>query len=174
MILALLFACHGQNPADAPGPPPVPPPAPAPGPPGVPAGPGTAPPPPPPLQDPIAEPGGVVSAWSSTACHDRQYERRITLNPDFTYVGEDLVSPCPPNARCVWSGIVHFTGTWAQTGATDPVTLTEEKTLDGDKGQPRPTELRWTDDGLLVEPHEAGPCVYAKVVKPEPPPPAAP
>src|SRR5688572_27968113 len=84
----------------APAPPQVRPPRSDPGPAPAPAPPGTAPAP------------DLVGAWSSASCAERGYERRIELRPDGTFSAEDLVSPCPPGARCMWSGIVSCRGRW--------------------------------------------------------------
>ncbi|MCB9796165.1 MAG: hypothetical protein H6741_26000 [Alphaproteobacteria bacterium] len=157
LLLAWSLACRPAAPPEDPLPPPPPPVEP--GPPGDPVGPPTPPPPPPP--EPGLEVVGVTGAYSSASCHDRAYERRITLNENFTYSGQDLVSPCPPDVTCIWSGIVNFSGTWAQEAGD--ILLTEADAPNGDKAMARPKRLTWTD-GLLTEPHPDGDCVYKLVV----------
>ncbi|MBT8099922.1 MAG: hypothetical protein KJO82_09235 [Gammaproteobacteria bacterium] len=53
-----------------------------------------------------------VDAWTSGGCSDRKYRREIRLSSDNTFSATDYVAPCPPDMTCVWSGIVHHSGTW--------------------------------------------------------------
>lgn len=124
-----------QQPARVEGKPPVPPPPKA-----------VAPPPP---------PGPTAVVWTSPSCGERAYERRFTLAPDFRYQGMDLVSPCPPDARCVWSGIVHFSGRWAMEDGD--LVLAETQAEEGPGVQPRPSRLR--GDGTRFY---EGDCAYDK------------
>lgn len=57
----------------------------------------------------------VHGAWASPSCGERTWTRALRLEPDGTWVGRDLVSPCPPDVACVWSGIVERKGTWTQS-----------------------------------------------------------
>ncbi len=52
--------------------------------------------------------------YSSKACHARKYRRDIVLSAGGSFSAQDLISPCPPNARCVWSGIVNSKGRWSE------------------------------------------------------------
>lgn len=149
MLLLLALACQ-PRPAPSVETPPPPPSAPPP------------PAPPPPLP---GEPK-PTSAWSSPSCGERTYERRLWLNPSFTYNTEERVSPCPPDVTCIWSGVVYTQGTWAE--AEGLITFTETQ---GDpKAAPRPAALRWTEDrsGLLEMQGDTG-CLYTPLLAVESP-----
>ena len=103
-----------------------------------------------------------VGDWVAKPCGERDYVRHIRFDGDGerqTYEGQDRVSPCPPEAQCVWSGIVTFNGRW--WGSEDGVGLDELKADPADMGQPRPKALTWKD-GQLME----GDCVYGKPEQP--------
>lgn len=128
---------------------PPPPPVTAPGDPAAPA----------PAQLP-AEPD-LAGSWSSAGCGGRAYERRIELRADGTFSAEDLVSPCPPGARCVWSGVVVRRGTWKMQKAA--IALTAEPVTGPAPGAPFPTELA-IDAGAPVEMGSAGArCAYQRL-----------
>lgn len=55
----------------------------------------------------------VPSAWSSPTCGARSWERRLELQPGGALHVQDRVSPCPPQAVCVWAGVVERRGAWA-------------------------------------------------------------
>jgi hypothetical protein len=149
LLLTLLLACAGTHE------PPVTDPV-APPPPEVPA-------PPPPE---TGETGTrFVATWTSAECGERTYERRITLNPDFSFVGEDLVSPCPPDAACIWSGIVTWSGSWAMEGPA--LKLTETSAIPDDQGMDRPTELKHNRGGQLTEQSGELTCPYSVVTPAE-------
>ena len=105
---------------------------------------------------------GLVSftgTWSSSECGARSYPREVTLVAGGTYNGRDLVSPCPPNARCVWSGVVTFGGTWRQDGAV--VGLSEERVDQGQLAKARPSELHFDPiTTRLYEQDGQGRCYY--------------
>jgi hypothetical protein len=133
--LSTFVACTVRQqpppPPDATPPPPPPGPAnPGPFPPGPPAPPATTPPP--------AGGDALGGTWRSMACSARKYERRITFGADGTFTADDLVSPCPPNVACIWSGIVNRKGTYARSG--DTVTLTVPGPADT-RAQPLPASL---------------------------------
>lgn len=68
-------------------------------------------------QDPapaLAE--AVVGTWENSSCGDREYLRRIVFSKNGTFAAVDAVSPCPPGAMCVWSGIINWHGTYAIQG----------------------------------------------------------
>lgn len=138
MLIALL-AC-GPKTDPAPAPEPVPEPAPQPAP------------------EPDPEPtGSLTGDWSSPSCGERTYPRELKLSEDGTWTARDLVSPCPPDVQCVWSGIVESHGTWTADG--DAVTLTEETT--DERARPRPTRLEPAEGGAMsVEPD--GSCLYTR------------
>lgn len=132
--------------------------------PGVDAAPGVeaAPPPPEVVPDTPDAPHPVVATWTSEPCGDRGYVRELTFSPNFRYAGRDLVAPCPPEATCIWDGIVEFGGTWSDDGPM--LVLTEDEVLDDGKGAARPSTLRRTQSGHLTESVGDGEaCGYAKV-----------
>lgn len=105
----------------------------------------------------------LVGTWLSTSCGERAYPRLITFEADGSFAAEDRVSPCPPGARCVWSGIVHRTGTYTVEGET--VRLQTEPSQQQKPGVAFPERLRLVPGPVerLVE--EAGTdadCVYSK------------
>jgi hypothetical protein len=53
-----------------------------------------------------------VGRWENSSCGDRQFLRRINFTDDGKFVAVDEVAPCPPKVVCVWSGIVHWRGSW--------------------------------------------------------------
>ncbi|MCK6520905.1 hypothetical protein L6R49_05615 [Myxococcota bacterium] len=143
-----VIACRGSAP-DSPPPPP--------GPPGEVLSATTPPPPPPMPGEHVA--GASFITWTSASCGERSYPRSVTLNPDFSYTTEELVSPCPPDAKCVWSGIVNTQGTWKEEA--DRVTFAE--TQGGGQGMPRPTELVWEGGRTsLVEVQGETRCAYVQ------------
>lgn len=56
---------------------------------------------------------GLIGTWVSPSCGDRTYARRIQFDAGHSFRAQDLVSPCPEDVVCVWSGIVHTNGTYA-------------------------------------------------------------
>lgn len=110
----------------------------------------------------VPPPTSIVGTWTSASCGERSYARELVFVEGGSYVRLDLVSPCPPNTLCVWSGIVHFTGGWRLEG--DKVRLIEE-VLVGSGGPAgfvsRPEEL--VVDGETLTAHVAGEdCVYTR------------
>ena len=101
-----------------------------------------------------------MGSWSSAGCGERSYVRELTLAVDGTFVGRELVSPCPPGAHCIWSGIVDTSGTWSRQG--EVVSLA----FKGVEDSPGPTlafpeQLTYTD-GHLVEAGEGEGCTYQR------------
>lgn len=60
----------------------------------------------------------LTGSWSTADGAKGAIERQLTLHADGQFVAADLVSPCPPDVQCVWSGIVDNAGAWAKRGAT--------------------------------------------------------
>jgi len=54
----------------------------------------------------------VEGTWESLSCGERHYARSITIMKGGGFGMTDLVAPCPAGAKCVWSGIVYYSGTW--------------------------------------------------------------
>lgn len=105
-----------------------------------------------------------VGLWWSEACGARSYPRELELSSDGTFVARDLVSPCPPAANCVWSGIVTWSGTWA--GDEDGISLVVTQADHGPDTAPRPDRLG-DDDGQFIEGSDP-PCTWRRVTSTEP------
>ncbi len=88
-------------------------------------------------------------------CTPRPYVREIVLEPGSRFTARDLVSPCPPNVLCVWSGIVVRTGnaTWHDGALALEVTVR----VDGPPGAPFPDRLVPAGPGTY---HDADGCPY--------------
>lgn len=98
----------------------------------------SAPPP-----SPSARPFTLEATWASASCGPRAYRRSIRLDGKGRFTALDEISPCPPNAACVWSGIVERVGTYATSGAT--LTLTVDPTRPGSTaGAPLPATFSLT------------------------------
>lgn len=70
---------------------------------------------------PVAK-SDVVGVWhelSGTGSEDW-----YTFNANGTFQREDAMAPCPPGAKCFWSGIVTSKGTWKVAGAHVQLTWT--------------------------------------------------
>jgi hypothetical protein len=96
---------------------------------------------------PAAERTALLGTWRSEACGERGYAREMVFIEGGSYVGFDLISPCPPDVACVWSGIVTFRGAWTVAGET--VTLAEEGVIGsaGAMGSPPPDTFAWPENG---------------------------
>jgi len=102
-----------------------------------------------PSSPPAAGAAGLVGTWESAACGDRTYPRRITFVDATTFSAEDLVSPCPKGAACIWSGILNHKGTY--TIEKDVVTLRVETASAGPKKVQFPTSLKLDPSGAPIE-----------------------
>ncbi|MFN7146949.1 MAG: hypothetical protein ACK4YP_24455 [Myxococcota bacterium] len=96
-----------------------------------------------------------VGEWTSKGCDARGYARNLGIFENGEYAGVDLVSPCPTNARCMWSGIVGYAGIWKQEGSK---LLLREIGAPTAPGSPHPTEIVADFDGRLVE----NGCIYER------------
>lgn len=65
---------------------------------------------------PASVPAWLPGTWTSPACGERTWPREVDLQPDGAFSARDLVSPCPPGVRCIWSGIIDWQGTWRVEG----------------------------------------------------------
>lgn len=103
----------------------------------------------------------VVGTWASASCGDRTYPRHIDFAAGGTFSATDLVSPCPPQVVCVWSGIVHRTGRYSVDG--DAITLTVSGP-GGAPGKPFPASLGLDPrTGAPIETDSAGNvCPYER------------
>jgi len=113
----------------------------------------TAPPPGGPA--PISLPG----KWSSPSCGARKYLRELELQRSGRFQSDDLVSPCPANVACVWSGIVHREGTW--TDASQTLKLVVDKDGSGPAVAALPASLELTGSEL-IEAQGSERCSYRK------------
>lgn len=85
----------------------------------------------------------VVGTWHTVACGEVEYAQELVISEDGSFTYTDLVSPCPPNARCMWSGVVVRSGTWTAQGPT--VSLSADGGIEGQK-----------DDGPVALPELPG------------------
>lgn len=97
---------------------------------------------------------GPAGSWTSASCGNRKYVRDLDLKSDGSFAAHDLVSPCPPDAKCVWSGIVDRKGTWKLEGDKVSLSFTDANKQAGD---PLPSSLGWSG-GVLKE----GSCNYSR------------
>ena len=98
------------------------------------------------------------SAWHSAACEGRAYERQITFT-DGHWAAVDLVSPCPPDVVCVWSGIIDRTGTWTLDRKQLRLTVDDNAAEEPQASKfPMPEHLWLGADGTLTE--DEGNCPY--------------
>jgi hypothetical protein len=104
---------------------------------------------PPPAQNP-------VGTWTSAPCGERTWARTIVFEEGGAYHGTDPVSPCPPGARCIWSGVIEFRGTWAQAEGRVVLTEAPSPPVGPAAAITRPPSLSWRGASLA---DEAG-CVY--------------
>jgi len=73
---------------------------------------------------------GPVGVWENGSCGERKYRRRIEFFADGRFAALDEVAPCPPGARCVWSGIIRWLGTWSMEDRRVSISV---KPLEGEK-----------------------------------------
>lgn len=109
-------------------------------------------PPPPPKE--ISSP--FVGNWTSPSCGERKYERQLFLYKNKKLKIRDLVSPCPPDKKCVWSGIHTFNGAWKPAGDNIKVKYSNVKE---DLEASLPTSFQWEQTGP-AELDGVTPCVY--------------
>ncbi len=69
----------------------------------------------------------IIGPWENSSCADRRYRRQINFQEGDKFVAIDEVAPCPPKARCVWSGIIHWSGTWSLENDTITLKITPVK-----------------------------------------------
>jgi hypothetical protein len=54
----------------------------------------------------------LEGVWVAPPCGRRNYERRLELVEGGVARLEERISPCPPGASCVWSGVEVVEGSW--------------------------------------------------------------
>ena len=97
----------------------------------------------------------LSGTWSSASCGNRSYERIITVS-DGKFSADDRVSPCPPGTQCIWSGIVHRTGTWKRVALT--LALFPDEVAGKQAGVPFPSTLAPAGAGI----EDDFGCAYVK------------
>ncbi len=70
--------------------------------------------------------GKWAGSYKSASCGDRKYERLLSLRDNGSFNGEDRVSPCPPGAQCIWSGIVMWQGRFEVTDTAVVLTRSDQ------------------------------------------------
>lgn len=107
------------------------------------------------VQTMLGEATGIhfLGDWTAAACGGRGYARNLRFEEDGTYAGVDLVSPCPPDVACMWSGLVGYSGVWVQEG---PKLHLREIGGGAQQGAAHPTEVTANEAGQLVE----NGCIY--------------
>jgi len=98
----------------------------------------------------------VAGRWAGPPCEYRDYYRQLELQTDGTFRATDLVSPCPADARCIWSGIVIRSGTWRLHGRR--IDLHVEQ--DDRQARPLPGALQYFSGSQTLE--EAVPGASAR------------
>jgi hypothetical protein len=98
----------------------------------------------------------LSGTWSSATCGKRAYERIIIVTSDGKFTADDRVSPCPPDKQCVWSGIVHRTGTWKRVALT--LALFPDEVAGKQAGEPFPSTLAPAGSGI----EDDFGCAYVK------------
>lgn len=106
----------------------------------------------------------LEGSWISPSCGERAYPRIITFEGE-RFTAQDRVAPCPPGARCVWSGIIYRTGKLVVEG--DVVSLQVDGGTNIGAGAPFPERLRLDPAPIEEVATDAGDpirCVYSRPV----------
>jgi len=98
---------------------------------------------------PVVPPATLVAE----PCGERAFVREIDLQPGTRFTARDLVSPCPPGVRCVWSGIVTRTGVaiWREGYLGLEVASAVPPGPSGPPGAPFPARLAPAGQGILQD-----------------------
>ena len=114
-----------------------------------------------------ANPGKLLGSWVSPACGQRTYVRQIEFNPNGKFVAQDLVSPCPRDVVCFWSGIIHTLGSYRVEEGTIELRPDQPRSASGLPYFPRALQM----DPATAAPVEVSPegarCVYTRGRAPE-------
>lgn len=102
----------------------------------------------------------LVGTWVSPSCGGRKYPRELTLDAGGHFSSRDLVSPCPPKAVCVWSGIVVHQGTYTSTSTSLKLVPDPDGSVNG-PGEALVTELSIVQ-GAPMEAPDHDRCAYAR------------
>jgi hypothetical protein len=106
---------------------------------------------------------GIVGAFENASCGERKYRRRVEFFADGRFAGVDEVAPCPPGARCVWSGIIRWQGRWSLEGRTVSITL--EATGDGRLPEVVPASFEIISEDPVIPAERVGDlvCPYRRI-----------
>ena len=106
--------------------------------------------------------GVVTGAWTGTG---PSWPIRLELGGDLTIVQRDLVSPCPLDVVCVWSGIVISQGTFVLDGTSLALTWTSPGDGPAEVVHPTTLEVVKSCEGTvgLVQAGDAAPISYSAV-----------
>jgi hypothetical protein len=101
-------------------------------------------------------------SFESGACGTRAYPRKITFHADGRFAALDMVAPCPAGARCVWSGIIDWSGSWKIAERRVVLTMSA---IAGKQPEhvPAEFELIGEDPWSIAEKDGATLCPYKKV-----------
>ena len=116
----------------------------------------------------VATSAQLVGSWISPACGRRTYVRQIEFNTDGKFAAQDLVSPCPPDVVCFWSGILHTLGTYEVRNETIELKLAQPR-IGGGFPFPTTLELDPTTGAPTELAPEGGRCVYSRGTATPPP-----
>jgi len=82
----------------------------------------------------------LTGVWQSASCGNRKYVRTIQFDAEGTFLGRDLISPCPKGTACIWSGILDTKGKFEVRLDKISFTLEQPQGRPG-VGQPFPTTM---------------------------------
>ncbi|MDX1650124.1 MAG: hypothetical protein R3263_09750 [Myxococcota bacterium] len=102
----------------------------------------------------------LEGAWVAEPCGRRNYERRLELRSGGAARLEERISPCPPDARCVWSGVEVVQGRWSRR---DAAVLLELDDVSRPMAVDPPARLAVTTRRGEVVLEEDGGCRYRRV-----------
>ena len=104
----------------------------------------------------------IIGPWENSSCADRKYRRQINFQEGDKFVAVDEVAPCPPKARCVWSGIISWHGTWSLEN--DTITLKKTPAKSGKSPESPPEQFVVLDANPISIGEKSGEiiCPYQK------------
>jgi hypothetical protein len=86
--------------------------------------------------------------WTGEACGERAYPQVLSFSDSGDFTAQDLISPCPKDATCIWSGVVTRKGSWSQQAMTITLTQTGETPESPKPAAALPTTLTLAHDIL--------------------------
>lgn len=100
--------------------------------------------------------------WENSSCGERKYKRSVNFEKEGRFNALDEVAPCPPDKRCVWSGIIRWSGTWTLEDRT--ITLDIKPPDTGKLPENVPQEFAVVDDDPISIGERSGEviCPYKK------------